>query len=80
MKTVFENEVIKVSRTERDYDFIAIVENKTDKEVKIIFNNDLEFGDFSVGANNWVGLLADDDGYAFLEELEAKRFNVVRNR
>ena len=77
MKTVFENERIKVSRTGRDYDFIAVVENKTDKEVKIIFNNDLEFCDFSIGANNYVGLLADADGYAFLEELEAKRFNVV---
>ena len=60
MKTVFENEVIKVSRTGRDYDFIAVVENKTDKKVKIIFNHD-DVEDFSICANDWVGLLADYD-------------------
>ncbi len=79
MKTVFENEVIKVSRTGRDYDFIAVVENKTDKKVKIIFNHD-EVEDFSIGANDWVGLLADYDGYVSLEELETERFIVVYNR
>ena len=77
MKTVFENEVIKVSRTGRDYDFIAVVENKTDKKVQIVFDNELEFYNFSLGANDWVGLLANDDGYATLEELEAERFTVV---
>ena len=79
MKTVFENEVIKVSRTGRDYDFIAVVENKTDKKVKIIFNHD-DVEDFSIGANDWVGLLADYDGYVSLEELETERFIVVYNR
>lgn len=77
MKTVFENDVIKVSRTERDYDFIAVVENKTDKEIQIVFDNELEYCNFSVDANDWVGLLANDDGYTSLEELEAERFTVV---
>lgn len=78
MKTVFENEIIKVSQTESDYDFIAVVENKTDKEVKIMFNNDeLEYYNFSVGANDWVGLLANHDGYVSLEGLVAKQFTVV---
>lgn len=79
MKIVFENEVIKVSRTGRDYDFIAVVENKTDKKVKIIFNHD-DVDDFSIGANDWVGLLADYDGYASLKELEVGRFIVVYQR
>lgn len=77
MKTVFENDVIKVSRTGRDYDFIAVVENKTNKEIQIIFDNELEFCNFSVDSNDWVGLLANDDGYTSLEELEAERFTVV---
>ena len=79
MKTVFENEVIKVSRTGRDYDFIAVVENKTDKKVKIIFNHD-EVEDVSIGASDWVGLLANYDGYTSLEELEVGRFIVVYQR
>lgn len=79
MKIVFENDVIKVSRTGRDYDFIAVVENKTDKKVKIIFNHD-EVEDFSIDASDWVGLLANDDGYTSLEELEVGRFIVVYNR
>lgn len=77
MKTIFENDVIKVFRTDRDYDFIAIVENKTDKETQIIFDDEFEFYNFSINANDWVGLLANDDGYTSLEELEAERFTVV---
>lgn len=79
MKTLFENEVIKVSRNERDYDFIAVVENKTNKKVKIIFNHE-DVEDFSIGANDWVGLLADYDGYASLKELAVGRFTVVYQR
>lgn len=78
MKTVFENDVVKVSRTGRDYDFIAVIENKTGKEVQIIFDNDeMESQNFFVSANDWVGLLANDEGYLSLEELEAERFTVV---
>lgn len=77
METVFENDVIKVSRTGRDYDFIAVVENKTNKEIKIVFNDEFEFCNFSVDSNDWIGLLANDDGYTSLEELEAERFTVV---
>lgn len=77
METVFENDVIKVSRTGRDCDFIAVVENKTNKEIKIVFDNELEFCNFSVNSNDWIGLLANDDGHTSLEELVAERFKVV---
>ena len=77
MTTVFDSDVIKVSRTGRDYDFIAVVENKTGKEVQIIFDDEFEYYNFLVGANDWVGLLANDAGYETLEELKAKRFTVV---
>lgn len=77
MKTIFENELIKVSKTRSDYDFIAVVENNTDKDIQIIFDNELEFCNLSVDANDWVGILANKDGYTSLEELEAERFTVV---
>ena len=78
MKTVFENEIIKVSKTGRDYDFIAVIENKRDKEIEIVFDDiDLEYNGIIVNANDWVGLLADYEGYFKLEELEAERFTVI---
>lgn len=76
MRTVFENDLIKISRTDKDYDFIAVVENKTDKNIQIIFDDELECYNFSVGANDWVGLLANEDSYLTLEELETERFTV----
>lgn len=32
MTTIFENDFIKVSTTDRDYDFIAVIENKTNQK------------------------------------------------
>ena len=47
MKVVYEDNDIKVSETGRDYDFIAVVEEKA--------------------SGQWVGILANDEGYAELE-------------
>lgn len=76
MKTIFENEVVKVSRTDRDYDFIAVIENKTDKEVQITFFDD-EIENIVVEPNDWVGLLANEADYLILDELKAERFDVI---
>lgn len=61
MKVVFENESIKVSETGHDYDFVATIENKTDKT--IIMSMDKEEADEEVilnpiviPANDWIGL------------------------
>jgi hypothetical protein len=75
MRTVFENEVIKVLRTGSDYDLIAVVENKTDKKIQIIFDNELN--SLLIDANDWAELCLNNDGYAKLEELETERFTVV---
>lgn len=75
MKTVFENELIKISRTGRDYDFVGTIENKSDREIRIVFENE-EIESFSIKPDDWVGILADDEGYSVLEEIEAKRFTV----
>lgn len=56
-KVIYDKNGIKVTETGRDYDFIATVENDTDKEYYI---DELEL---SVPAHDWVGLLADEDGY-----------------
>ena len=38
MTTIFENDLIKVSVTGRDYDFIAIIDNKTDGQIYIHYD------------------------------------------
>lgn len=75
MKTVFENELIKISRTGRDYDFVGTIENKSDREIRIVFENE-EIENFSIKPDDWVGIIADDEGYSVLEEIEAEQFTV----
>ena len=58
---VYDKDGIKVATTGRDYDFIATIENDTDEEYCVE-----ELG-LCVPAHDWVGLLADDEGYADLE-------------
>lgn len=60
-KVVYDKDGIKVATTGRDYDFIATIENDTDEEYCV---EDLGL---CVPAHDWVGLLADDEGYADLE-------------
>lgn len=76
MKTIFENDVIKISRTGRNYDFIGTIDNKSDREIRIVFENE-EIESFSIKPDDWVGILADDEGYSVLEEIEAERFMIV---
>lgn len=78
MKTIFENELIEVLDTNRDYDFIASLVNKTDKEVEIVFFDE-EVENFTIKPNDWVGLLADEEGYLTIEKIEAERFDVIIN-
>lgn len=51
---VYEDNSIKVSETGRDYDFVAIIENKTDEEIVVIVDGDHEFARIEPG--DWVGL------------------------
>ena len=61
MKTIYENESIKVSETGRNYDFVAVIENKTDKDIimqmdeEIAAENAIE-PSFEIKANDYVGL------------------------
>lgn len=60
-QTIFENEFIKVSETGRDYDFVAIIENKTDKPITMTVDEEIAEENcitdhIYIPANDWVGL------------------------
>lgn len=80
METLFENDMLKISSTGRDYDIIATVENKTDDLIVMfdgeIFTGDeardemeFETPDLSIEGNDWGGILADEQGIYTLEQL-----------
>lgn len=61
MKTIFENEFIKVSETGRDYDFVAVIENKTDKPITMVMDKEIAdenciIDQFNIPSNDWIGL------------------------
>ena len=79
MKTIFENELICVESTGRDYDFIATVENKTDKKIRVHYKDmDLldTYDTIDVEPNDWVGLLADEEGRGWVRTFELGQVDV----
>ena len=82
MTTIFENDLIKVSTTGRDYDFIAIIDNKTDGQICIYYDkpgyND-NYDPILVAPNDWFGLLADEEGRDWVKAIENNQFYVVTN-
>ena len=80
MTTIFENDLIKVSTTGHDYDFIAVVENKTDGQICIHYDepgyND-NYDPILVAPNDWIGLLADDEGRDWLKAIENNQIYIV---
>ena len=77
MKTVFEDDTIKVSETGRNYGFIAIVENKTDKNVFVIINDEeAESYRIDIPKNDWVGLLANEEDYLAFAALKGGQFTI----
>lgn len=80
MTTIFENDLIKVSTTGRDYDFIAIIDNKTDGQICIHYDkpgyND-NYDPILVAPNDWFGLLADDEGYDWVKAIKNNQIYVT---
>ena len=70
---------VELKETRHDYDFIAYVENNTDKTLKL-YIDDLE-GWYSepieVAPNDWVGFLADDEGRFQVESIKNGDFKAV---
>lgn len=70
---IFENEMILAKETGRNYDFIATIENKTDHEILITFEDEyIE----PIVVDDWVGILADSNGYETVEALKEGKFTV----
>lgn len=79
MKTIFENEFIRVKSTGRDYDFVATVENKTDKNIRIRYNPmdfDVIYDTIDIKPNDWVGLLVDEEGYDLVRKFKLGQVDV----
>lgn len=80
MTTIFENDLIKVSTTGHDYDFIAVVENKTDKQICVHYDepgyND-NYDPILVAPNSWVGIEANDEGYDWIEAIKQNQIYIA---
>lgn len=79
METIFENDFIRVESTGRDYDFIATVENKTDKKIRIRYKPmdfTVVYDTIDIEPNDWIGLLADKEGYDLVRTLELGQVEV----
>lgn len=79
---LYEDEVVKVETTGRDYDFIATIENKTERTIYLTFASGLEYGEacLEIEGHDWAGLLADDTGYLHLADIKAEGFEYTFNR
>ena len=82
MTTIFENDLIKVSTTGHDYDFIAVVENKTDKQICVHYDepgyND-NYDPVLIHPNSWVGIEANDEGYDWIEAIKHNQIYIATN-
>ena len=82
MTTIFENDLIKVSTTGRDYDFIAVIENKTNQKICVHYDapyyND-DYDPILIQPNDWIGLLADEEGRDWVKAIENNQIYVVTN-
>ena len=70
---------VELKTTGHDYDFIAYIENNTDKVLKL-YIDDLEgwYSDpITIPANDWVGFLADDEGRFQVESIKNGDFKAV---
>lgn len=70
---------VEIKETKHNYDFIAYVENNTDKTLKL-YVDDLE-GWYSepivVSANDWVGFFVDEEGRGMVESIMNGDFKAV---
>ena len=70
---------VEIKKTGYDYDFIATIENNTDKTMKL-YIDDLE-GWYSepvvIAAHDWIGFLADEQGRFQVESIMNGDFQVL---
>ena len=82
MTTIFENDFIKVSTTGHDYDFIAVIENKTNQKICVHYDepgyND-NYDPILIQPNSWVGIEANDEGYDWIEAIKHNQIYIATN-
>ena len=80
--TIFENDFIKVSTTGKDYDFIVVIENKTNEQICVHYNepgyND-NYDPILIAPNDWVGLFANEEGRDWVEAFKNNQIYVATN-
>lgn len=80
MTTIFENDFIKVSTTGHDYDFIAVIENKTNQKICVHYDksgfNDI-YDPILIQPNSWVGIEANDEGYDWIEAIRLNQIYIA---
>lgn len=77
-KIIYEDDEITIETTGKNYDFICTVENKSNDTIVIVFTGEYEYLEaFKINTGDWVGLLADDEGYLSLEAFESGDFYTI---
>ena len=71
-KVIYENNFIKVTDTEQDYDYRVLFENKTDRPITVIGLGEVE--NVEIPAYNWIGLLYGEQALEWIKIIEAKDF------
>ena len=80
--TIFENDFVKISTTGKDYDFIAVIENKTNEQICVHYDkpgyND-NYDPILIAPNDWVGLLNTEEDRDWIKAFENNQIYVVTN-
>lgn len=71
-KVIYENNFIKVTDTEQDFDYRVLFENKTDRPITVIGSDEVE--NVEIPAYNWIGLLYGEQALEWIKIIEAKDF------
>lgn len=78
--TIFENALIEVNTTKHDPDFIAVIRNKTNNQICIHYDEsgyDDNYDPILIRSNDWVGLLANDEGRDWVKAIENNQICVI---
>ena len=71
-KVIYENNFIKVTDTEQDYDYRVLFENKTDRPITVIGSGEVE--NVEIPAYSWVGLLYGEQALEWIDIINAQDF------
>lgn len=75
--TILRDDYLQIKTTGHDYDFVASVQNKTDRPIHLIFDEEVgvDVDELEIDSLNWFGILANDNGYRMLEALVNNKFS-----